>query len=75
MGDPTAFTYVTPEELFKRHPDMQGTIEELHKRAKDTRECECCGQPAWRYGGTGMCFTCTTGESDASDDYELIQEP
>ncbi len=47
------------------------TRKELEKMAKDDGECEVCGRPVWRIVGLGMCFTCTTGESDASDDYEL----
>lgn len=34
-----------------------------------------CGQPIWAIGsaiaGTGMCFTCTTGKKDDSEDYEI----
>ena len=34
-----------------------------------------CGQPLWAAGsaitGTNMCFTCTTGETDDSEDYEI----
>ncbi len=37
--------------------------------------CMICGAPIWAAGsaitGTYMCFTCTTGESDDSDDYEI----
>lgn len=44
---------------------------ELEERARDDGECEVCGRPVWRLVGLGMCFTCVTGESDASDDYEL----
>jgi len=69
---PRAFTYITPEEYFK----IQGrngsyTLKELREMARDDRRCEVCGQPVWKLGGVGMCFPCTTGESDASEDYEL----
>jgi len=34
-----------------------------------------CGAPIWAVGsaitGTNMCFTCTTGEADDSEDYEI----
>jgi hypothetical protein len=33
-----------------------------------------CGEPIWVIGSSQvghMCFTCTTGEADASDDYEI----
>lgn len=37
--------------------------------------CIVCSQPIWAIGsaitGTDMCFSCTTGESDSSDDYEI----
>jgi len=37
--------------------------------------CTICGSPIWAAGsaitGTYLCFTCTTGEADDSDDYEI----
>ena len=37
--------------------------------------CMICGAPIWAAGsaitGTNMCFTCTTGEADDSEDYEI----
>lgn len=40
--------------------------------ASNDGRCYCCKQRhVWRLAHTGMCFTCTTGESDASDDYEI----
>ncbi len=50
------------------------TLKKLHKNARAKGSCENCGAPIWRLVNNGMCFTCTTGESDASDDYELIAE-
>ena len=42
------------------------------KRSNLNAVCDVCGsQPVWKYGGTDMCFSCTTGQTDASDDYEL----
>jgi hypothetical protein len=49
--------------------DTRG-FEELCNNATDWGTCN-CGQPVWRLAGCGMCFTCTTGESDSSEDYEL----
>jgi len=46
------------------------SFEELCKNATDWSKCQ-CGQPVWRLAGCGLCFTCTTGESDSSEDYEL----
>jgi len=38
--------------------------------------CMICGQPIWAAGsaitGNYMCFTCTTGEADDSEDYEIF---
>lgn len=38
-------------------------------------KCMICGSPIWAAGsgitGTYMCFTCTTGEADDSEDYEI----
>jgi len=62
---------VTPEEMVEMHPDED--LANLRRLAKTTGKCEVCGKnDIWRYGGTGMCFPCTTGETDGSNDYELI---
>lgn len=75
MSNPTKF--VPPE--FAHHWDLknnkppQHTLADWIERAKnEPGMCEICEtEEAWKYGGVGMCFTCTTGESDASGDYEL----
>jgi hypothetical protein len=88
MG-PTDFAkYLTVEEAVENHidmhmknPDIDCSIpadrviltEHYTTLAKATGTCETCGLPIWRYAGMGMCFPCTTGEADASDDYELEQ--
>lgn len=64
--------YVTPEEA-KNNGDGR-SLKTLQTLARSNRKCESCGQPAWRYGGVGLCFPCTTGEADASEDCELIFE-
>jgi len=68
--------YLTPEQAAEKHKDIKGehSVEHYRKLARRKRKCQVCGQPAWRYAGTGLCFTCTTGETDASDDYELVEE-
>lgn len=44
----------------------------LVKQSRDNLTCSVCGmENAWKLAGTGLCFSCTTGESDASCDYEL----
>ena len=77
---PTDFSMVSADEYFdlcESDPRTAGhhTRKELHENARARGSCENCGQPIWRLVNNGMCFTCTTGESDASDDYELIPEP
>jgi hypothetical protein len=71
------FNYVTPEEYFniqQTSPKTQNahTLEELKRMSKNKGKCEVCGEPVWKLGDCGLCFTCTTGESDSSYDYELI---
>lgn len=71
------FNYVTPEEYFKiqeADPKTKGghTLKQLKAMTQNEGECEVCGAPIWKLGDTGLCFHCTTGESDPSDDYELI---
>ena len=38
--------------------------------------CICCGNAIWAAGsaitGSDMCFPCSTGEADDSDDYEVV---
>ena len=61
--------FITPEKAYEfEHTRSLG---ELKKLAADNGTCENCDNHVWRYGGCGLCFPCTTGESDASDDYEI----
>lgn len=62
---------LTVEQALKKNVYDGATKSELELRARDDSECGVCSRPVWRLVGIGMCFTCTTGESDASDDYEL----
>ena len=52
------------------------TLEETLKAKKNGAKCVICGAPIWAAGsaitGTYMCFTCTTGEADDSEDYEIV---
>ena len=68
--------YITAEQAYEinRKTGSKTTLAEWKVRARSKRNCMVCGMPAWRYADTGLCFTCTTGESDASEDYELIAE-
>lgn len=63
-------TYITPEKA--KELGDERSIEVLRALAEaDPGECDVCGEEAWKYGGTGMCFTCTTGEADGSGDLEI----
>ena len=61
--------FITPEKA-KELGDKR-SLEELQSLARTEGKCEVCGEPIWKYAGCGMCFSCTTGETDASEDYEL----
>ncbi len=64
--------YITPQQA-KKLGDTR-TLSELIEASNLDEECDVCGRPIWKYGhgaDTGLCFTCTTGEADDSDDYEL----
>ena len=65
-------SYITPEKAHELNPSTP--LSEYQSQARDRSKCQ-CGQPVWRYAGTGLCFTCTTGEADASEDYELSSAP
>lgn len=72
-GGPTDFVMISAEDYFKK--SRQIPLKELKRMAKTRGMCETCGSlPKWRLGDTDMCFPCTTGEADASGDYELIPE-
>jgi len=51
------------------------TLQEALEAKKNGAVCMICGAPIWAAGsaitGSHMCFTCTTGESDDRDDYEI----
>jgi len=61
--------FITPEQAQAKGDSR--SLAELRRLANTNGECEVCGEPIWKYGGCGLCFSCTTGEADASDDYEL----
>lgn len=78
-GGPTDFYLISAEDYFAlcesdERTAGNHTLEELKENARATGQCEVCGQPIWRLLNNGMCFSCTTGKADASDDYELIAE-
>lgn len=70
------FNYVTPSQLIKEHPDKAKNYSELVRKSRmSNRTCINCDMPVWKFVDLDMCFTCVTGESDPSDDYELLPEP
>lgn len=71
------FIYITPKKYLKlgrdtRKPSLKW-LEETAKRK--ARMCTTCGnEKEWKLVDTGLCFTCTTGEVSASEDYELEED-
>jgi len=59
----------------ENHQDFKQNLEQTVTAKKDGAECMQCGQPIWAIGtaivGWNGCFTCITGESDSSEDYEI----
>ena len=51
------------------------TLRETLAAKKNGARCMVCGAPIWAAGsaitGSNLCFTCTTGEADDSEDYEI----
>lgn len=78
MIAPIPPTYIKAEDywdLIKDHDYSRfDSLKEVERAAELENElCENCGEfDIWKLAGTGMCFVCTTGETDASEDYELI---
>lgn len=72
-------TYMTPAEYW-RWIERDGivspfaTLDEVRAQARSDERCSVCGFPAWKLADTGLCFTCTTGEADASADMELVPD-
>jgi len=62
--------YITPQES-KDAGDTRSLQELIALAKRKPRRCFNCDEMQWNYGGCGMCFSCTTGEADASDDLEL----
>ena len=58
--------------------ELEETLREALKDKKNGARCMICGSPIWAAGsaitGSNMCFTCITGESDDSDDYEVEEQ-
>ena len=56
--------------------DLIDALNEMLEAKQNGAVCHICGAPIWAAGsaitGTKMCFTCTTGEVDDSEDYEIM---
>ena len=73
------FCFITVKTLIKKHPEYATQREMMTKIANlPDRLCSVCGQfNVWKMvrdkiPDNDMCFTCITGETAASDDYELL---
>ncbi len=68
-------SYLTPDQAIERYEGI--TRGEFLRRARaPALMCEACGKhETWRIVSNGMCFTCTTGRQDASQDHDLLVLP
>lgn len=55
--------------------ELVKTLRETLASKKNGARCMVCSAPIWAAGsaitGSNLCFTCTTGEADDSEDYEI----
>lgn len=78
------FTYISIEEFadgvvknnkYTNRKELIASLREALAAKKNGARCMICGAPGWAAGsgvtGTYLCFTCTTGEADDSEDYEI----
>ena len=69
--------FITPEKAYEFDCSLNTppafSLKEYKHAAHSHQRCCICGASAWKMAMQGLCFSCTTGESDASEDYELIQ--
>ena len=52
-----------------RKKELVKTLNETLTAKKNGAKCIICGAPIWAAGN--LCITCTTGEANDSDDYEI----
>lgn len=71
----TEFIRISPQRAAAIDVQKNGSpvshYQNLVKHGKGKRCVACNNAPAWALVETDMCFQCTTGESDASKDFEL----
>ena len=57
------------------HDALEAQLDDMLAAKTSGERCDICGGTMWVIGsamvGWTGCFTCITGEADASDDYEL----
>lgn len=57
--------------------ELTASCKEALRLKHSGASCIICGSPIWAAGaaltGNYMCFTCMTGESDDSEDYEIVK--
>ena len=72
---PFNFEYITAEKAAELNVNGNGRGVKYYRHlARNKKSCDNCGNPVWRLAELSMCFSCVTGESDASNDYELLEE-
>ena len=73
LGD-FGLNLITPGDAYKKKVLGDGySLKHYKKLAGQSGKCSACGtNDIWKIIDSGMCFPCTTGESDGSQDYELI---
>jgi hypothetical protein len=64
--------FITPEQAREQGDTRDMALLKSLATGRANKCCN-CDEDEWRFAGLGMCFSCVTGESDASDDYELIE--
>lgn len=64
-----------PAEEIKAAGDSRSLAELQALARTKARQCEVCDELEWKLGGCGLCFSCTTGEADASEDMEIQNDP
>lgn len=74
------FTYITAENHVRKYPNEMSLQTAQRLANLPERFCATCGQfYVWKIvmdkiPDNEMCFTCITGETDASGDYELMAQ-
>ncbi len=79
VSGPTDYAPISLDKAVENHVRLNGgnpdkvrkDFEKQIRMKQNGAKCEVCDAPIWAFGGCGMCFSCTVGEADASDDYEL----